>query len=364
MLVLSLSTNLSNNVSQQISESWDGLWDLVLEGGLYRVLANAGIVIAIGCLMIFLVDFAKKWLQDERGNWTLSEMAFPLIVVFFLANGDTNLATATRSLRDIINNYNDQVLGAVSNQVNFENSLQQIAQFSSASGQITELRAQCNAIVEQEALPTCLRLQNQKAQEVLTEYRRNNPGAETSAWANELAKRMSVNELDPSSPIQGVQQILQGGVGLYLSNSILPVIEALVVAFQAAFQQLLEASMLVTALLGPIALGSSLLPFGAKPFYAWLTGFFSLGMCKLCLNLLTGLMAVATSKVAPYDMMPTAIAIGILSPILALALAGGGGLAVFNGITSAVGGAAGTVGGGAGSIAVRAIASRMATRKA
>lgn len=340
MLLLSFAANQSNEVSQAIAESWDQLWELVLEGGLYQILANAGIVIAIACLMVFLVDFAKKWLQDEQGHWALAELAFPVLVVFFLANGGTNLATATRSLRDIINSYNDQVLGAISNQVNFENSLQQIAQFSSATNQITELRSQCNALIEQEALSTCLRLQNQKAQEIVAEYRKANPGAEAIQWANELARRLRVNELDPSSPIQGAAQILQGSVGFHLSNSVLPLAEGLVVAFQAAFQQLLEASMLVIALVGPIALGASLLPFGAKPFYAWLTGFFSIGMCKLYLNLLTGLMAVAASKVAPYDMIPTAIAIGLLSPILAMALAGGGGLAVFNGISSAVGGAA------------------------
>jgi hypothetical protein len=42
-----------------------------------------------------------------------------------------------------------------------------------------------------------------------------------------------------------------------------------------------------------LPVGASLLLIGAKPFYAWMTGFWSLGMAKLSLNIITGLAATA-----------------------------------------------------------------------
>ena len=116
----------------------------------------------------------------------------------------------------------------------------------------------------------------------------------------------------------------------FMNAPALFIVEAIMMAMQGAFQACIECSMLLTGLLGPIALGASLLPVGAKPLYAWLTGFFSLGMCKLCLNIITGLVASAIHNSGPTDTLGTAIALGLLSPLLAIALSAGGGMAVFN----------------------------------
>ncbi len=51
-------------------------------------------------------------------------------------------------------------------------------------------------------------------------------------------------------------------------------------ALAIAFQWIIEVCMLLTALLGPLAVGGSLLPVGQKAIFAWLTGFFSVGMIK------------------------------------------------------------------------------------
>ena len=47
--------------------------------------------------------------------------------------------------------------------------------------------------------------------------------------------------------------------------------------------------MLLTALLGPMAVGASLLPYGSKQIFTWLKAFFSLGMAKLSFNIILGL---------------------------------------------------------------------------
>jgi hypothetical protein len=140
------------------------------------------------------------------------------------------------------------------------------------------------------------------------------------------------------NPLEAVTNLFPGTV---ISRSImLAAIETFMVAMQSAFQALIEVGFLLTGLLGPLAVGASLLPIGAKPLYAWMTGFWSLGMAKLSLNIVTGLAATAIAASAQLDTLSIAITLGLLAPILALSLSAGGGMAIFSAILSAASAAA------------------------
>jgi hypothetical protein len=106
---------------------------------------------------------------------------------------------------------------------------------------------------------------------------------------------------------------------------------------QIAYQNLLEASLVITALLGPIAVGGSLLPYGAKPIFAWLAGFFSVGFARLCFNIIVGLTSVVATSSDGGDPFWFALFAGLLAPLLASSLASGAGLMVWTSISSAVG---------------------------
>lgn len=98
--------------------------------------------------------------------------------------------------------------------------------------------------------------------------------------------------------------------------------------------------MLLLAVLGPLAVGGSLLPVSGKPIFAWLTGFLSAGIAKISFSIIAVLTAAviingpAEDVSADPDLMWFIIFLGILAPILSLVLAGVGGLAVFNTISS------------------------------
>jgi hypothetical protein len=94
-------------------------------------------------------------------------------------------------------------------------------------------------------------------------------------------------------------------------------------AFGIAFQWVVEVSLLLTALLAPLAVGGSLLPIGQKAIFAWLTGFFSVGIVKLSFNIIVGLIATVVLNAGDSDPMVFAFATSILAPILSLALAAG-----------------------------------------
>jgi DMSO reductase anchor subunit len=91
---------------------------------------------------------------------------------------------------------------------------------------------------------------------------------------------------------------------------------------------IIEVMLLVTALIGPIFVALSMFPVGTKPMLAWGTSFLSLGFCKICFSLISGLSAIAFVYAGPdnIDMTVVAVVLGILAPVLAFGIASGSGL--------------------------------------
>ena len=87
-------------------------------------------------------------------------------------------------------------------------------------------------------------------------------------------------------------------------------------------------------------MGASLLPVAGKPIYAWLTGLFSAGIAKISFNIIAAVTAAviingpAENPNANPDLMWFIIFLGILAPLLSLAVAGAGGFAVFSAINN------------------------------
>ncbi len=331
----------SDEVSQQISASWDAVWESCLNGGVYRAIANIGSLLALISIAFFVVDFAKKWLQGGN-DWVISELIFPLIVIVLLANGGQNLAQATLGIRNIINYYNNEVLQFISSSVDLQSNLQSLSEYSEAQTIIAGLRGQCDGIVDQQKLGECLELTRQSSEEILALYRQRH-GDTAPEWVRALEQRVQQASANPNGIPMGANPLVTG-LALSLISSL---VEGFLLAVQAAFQLLVEVSFLLTALIGPIPVGLTILPFGAKPMFAWLSGFGALGLCKLSLNLMIGIVASVTLQSGPNAIDPiiSGVLLGILCPILAFAIASGGGFAIFQAISSTAvsvaGGAAG-----------------------
>ena len=332
--------NAGETISQAIADSFDRLWEQVLGGQLYAIINNVGLFFALISIGFWCVMLYKALDQNDMRPG-FSELIFPIVVIFLLANGGQNLASATLGMRSMVNGINQQVIETVGASVDFQRTLNNLASYSSAKSQVSQLANQCNGITKNEELQACLQDAQAQAQTLISQYSGGNPPA---AWiqdiqnsAQGIADKFSIFSDGAGGGFSGA---VAGGLGVLGDFSTAPFLiaaEAIIVATQGAFQYGIEVSMLMTALLGPIAVGLSFLPMGAKPIYAWLTGFWSLGICKLSLNIITGLVATAVQEAGPAssDTLVTAIAIGILSPLLSLGLAAGGGKAIFDGILSA-----------------------------
>lgn len=294
-----------------IAEAMNELWSEVLGGGLYAVITQLGVFFAVGSLVLFMTQWAKALIEyDEPIMW--SEIIWPLLVAVLLANDGAILANGTHGLRSVINNTSNSLLQNTSARISLQESYQIVTENIGAKAVIDSLVSQCDSIVDVQQQVDCLTNAEQQAQDF---SRTLKPSSQAL-----LAQIGSL--LNPLNVTERVGFALQTAVTGWLMS------------IGMAFQWVAEVSMLLTGLLGPLAVGATLLPVGAKAIYAWLISFFSIGLVKISYNIIVGLVATLIVNAESYNPLVFAFVAGLIAPILALVLAAGGGLAIFNSLNS------------------------------
>lgn len=310
--------------TQDVAALWDEQWEFFMGGDLYAALAQLGILFAIGTLLLMMIVFARQLLDSGAIAQPLESLIWPLLVAALLANEGTLLSDSTLSLRNLINSTNDRVLEIAAEGTEIRETYRQALGYSALEDWAGQILAQCQSLKTTEEQRACLREQYDT---VRAEVERTNlfDGVPVvGGFLDRLGR--AINE---SGPL-GLLGAIQGSARTAQTK-------LMFVGMQWAFSNLLEASMLLTALLGPLAVGGSLLPVGpgGKAIAAWLTGFFSIGIAKLSFNIIAGVTAGLIVNSGPQDTLWFVLLVGFLAPILALALAAGGGMAVFHSLTNA-----------------------------
>ena len=291
--------------SAAIAESMNGLWDDVLSGGLYAAIAQLGVFFGVGTLLLFIVQWAKDMVDGDNPK-AFSELIWPLVVVVLLSNQAQPLAVATRSLREIINQTNQTLLTSTSASIQLQDAYHRAMADIGSQDAARSLLTQCESIADPQQRRECME--------------------------NAIAQ---AKQIAHSSPDSGKGWLPDFGLSEFFNTNVFQLaVRGWLIAFSIAFQWMIEISLLLTALMGPLAVGGSLLPVGQKAIFAWLTGFFSVGMVKLSFNIISGLVATLVVNAKDDDPMIFAFATGLLAPILAMAIAAGGGMAVFNSLSS------------------------------
>lgn len=314
-------------------EAYDDLWLDVLEGPLYTTLVSTGVLFAVGTLLFFIIQMIKD-LNEGDLTRPITSLIWPLLVVFLLTKpGDASmyrLATFSYDLRRIINETNQTVLATTHIGVKLDDAYRQAQGMSSVRPTIEGWIKQCESLTGKQQMQ-CMTIALKDAQDLLAAYGKANGSSnwltrEQARIGDMVAKLLDFNA---SWDEQG-RSIFWAMTGPAWEAAVY----SLLLAFQSAFQNLLEFSLLLTVLLGPIAAGASLLPVDGKPIYAWLTAIFSLFTAKLCFNITAGLASTIMVDVEQVDHLWFAIFVGVLSPIFSTALAAGGGMAVWSSITN------------------------------
>ena len=298
--------------SEAISAAMDRLWDDVLRGGLYAAIAQMGVFFAVGTLLLFMVQWFKAMIEGDNPQ-AFTEIIWPILVIVLLANQATFLSACTIQLRGIINQVNQQILTSTSGSLQLQEAYQQVMGQVGGQDAARSILSQCATLADPQQQNECVQNATRQAADI----------------ASSVGGQSSGGEQNPFDALNPVKQIENATTTVFAVA-----VRGWLIAFGIAFQWLVEISLLLTGLLGPLAVGGSLLPVGQKAIFAWLVGFFSVAMVKLCFNIICGLVATLVINARNADSMIFAFATGLLAPILSLVLAAGGGMAVFNSLSS------------------------------
>ena len=316
--------------AQSIAEGWDKQWVDLLQNNtnnnLYGALTNLGVFFAVGTLLIFMMQWLKDTINNDYSR-PISGLIWPFVVVLFLTNtGDgTVLSSLTLGVRNFVNSINQQVVESADVNQNY----QQAITMSVTEDVVGSFLRPCQSLTGEQQ-NQCFIKATEKIDILWQEYR-NLYG--DRPWINRLENQ--VNQI-----ILGRGVLSQEAFNSLLGSTVQITIKNFFISLQSAFQNLIEATMLLIAALGPLAIGGSLLPVAGKPVYAWLTGFFSLGIAKISFNIIAILTASvivngpAQNPNTNPDLMWFIIFLGILAPIISLIVAIAGGFAVFNAINN------------------------------
>ncbi len=331
----------------EIPDALNKLWKVSMEGSMYRTLCFLGMLIAVFAVGYWCVKFYKT--LDEGGlKPAVNEMIFPLILVVMLSNNGSNMRDATLAARDAMNSFNATLNRVIDAEMSLRSATSVLSNFDSlisfTDGQV---RA-CQSITEFPKYEACMTQNGTIAKAVNLGLSKlwpdsSNDGAkwqkEIQDWKDYTAN-YTKNRFDLSS------LSLEQSKGGNITDKLLDIknihnfedtaqFRGVILSFRGAFLYIIEVMMLVTALVGPVFLGLSLFPVGTKPLVTWGVSFLTLGFCKICFSLISGLSSMAMVLAGPnnVDMLVTSVVLGLLAPVLAISVASGSGLATLSSVT-------------------------------
>ncbi len=333
------------------------LWTIAMEGNLYSLVSAFGVTIAVFAAGFWCLKFYQG-LQEGTLTPAMNQLLWPFLLVLLLSNGGKNLRSLTMTTRDVMNNMNSLVNQTVSAEVSIKSANEVLSNNFWVSIAVNAQYRACAASPYPDRIVSCINGAKIFADGLVGAQ---NPGVSNNAeyqaqlnkWKDaqlasnaELAKRAieAVGQQNPAtaSGTPGMTGATTTGnpsssildAEYYTHQGNLDSVVSTIMSFKKGFVYIIEIMMLVHGLIGPIPLGLSLFPVGTKPVMAWGVSFLTLGFCKICYSLISGLSSIAFIYAGPEntDMTVVAVVLGILSPVLAFSIASSAGIGALNGI--------------------------------
>ena len=338
------STSLIKDSIEQIEsiqDAWDTRWTDIFTStnGLYLGINQCAAFFLVGTFIFFAVG----WVKDavERGIFpALPHIIWILVISTLLYNNGTMLGIATLGIRNVINDQTKTVLEIQVGDVSMLEALNDVVVSQQAKDLIQREYADCEAKEGQAQIDCLIEAGKRTERRLQDEYQNTgfwSPGVQR-LWARVKAITEKVEQDYQDSPNTTTNPLVDILLETVVQTTNQALAQSFLKGWQWAFSSLLELAMLLTGLMGPIAVAGSAMPLQARPLWAWLTGFFSLGMAKFSYNVIIGLAAtvLVTADAQSQSDFGFLLLIGVLAPILALAIAGGAGMAVFRGVSGGV----------------------------
>lgn len=327
------------NATQALASVWDKQWETIFSGSLYAALVGVGSVFALGTLLFFMVQVGRQMIDGDISK-ALPDFIWPILVITLLADNGVLLASGTQGIRGFIYEVNQQFLETTALDTNIREAFKDASAMGATEARLGSFVKPCQELTGQKQIE-CLKEAEAKIDDYVSKLQKDKGIKNKANWRVVQRVKRSLSDAiqtaqapEASLGEKAKEFLFADPLSALVGSAQQAMIRGFLLSVQLAFQTLIEVALLLTALLGPLAVGGSLLPVGGKSIYAWLTALFSLGIAKLSFNIIVGITATVIVNAPETDAMVFPVFSAILAPILALGLAGGGGFAIFQSISS------------------------------
>lgn len=322
--------NQNRGTSQFFIDSWNSQWNILLNGPIYENLTKLGAGIALISIGFWGLKMVTDANQGKLYEY-FQEMIWPIIVGILLTNNGQVLKESTLAIREILNSTSQSILTTSNSSTSLQKAYVDVTNRQGAEDYVSALMAQCQELPAGEQQNTCFTEAQAKIEsELSTSYG-------SSGWVTGLLSNVSnaVNGITSGGVLAPVFALQKSAQEMLLRGFFL--------ALQIAIQNAIELTWLVTACLGPLAAGASLIAFGTRSIFAWITAMVSVGVLKICFNVAVGISAQVFVGAENFSSLALGFLMAILSPLIALGLSAGGGLAVWSSLTQVASFTAGAI---------------------
>ncbi|MBD2438848.1 hypothetical protein [Nostoc sp. FACHB-110] len=311
------------NGSRMVVSAFNQDWvDLATgQSEVYKAVVNVAALIGVVLVSFWSISWYSRLAQEGLNNEILNEMIYPLIVCLMLTinNGDL-LANTSLMFRNVAINLNDRVLSITRNGITLRDAIrttnmdQAFALSVQAQLQECEKKPTNGRNAEGEPINPREICQKEKTDQIKEQAQKYKEKYGLSSYSNSWNPKEIAGQF-VNSAVQTLSWLIFSGL-------------------QAGFQYVVQIAFLMNAYIAPIFLVLSLLPMGAKPIYAWMAGWLALTLILMSYSIVCGIAASAIVNASNSNPLFLQLVQAILSPILAVAIGAGGGMATFSGFSS------------------------------
>ncbi|MEO0770586.1 MAG: hypothetical protein AAFY72_14370 [Cyanobacteria bacterium J06649_4] len=315
----------------------DEMWAEIFasDGALYNQVVKLATVILIVGFFFFMLSFAKAMKSNDQDK--VQEILVWGIVISILLQGQgAVLKKATVTSRNFINDKTKSVLLVQIGQLTIKDALQDVILTDQARERVKQAFSDCEA-KEGDAQLACLEKGAEEAEAIVKEYESSGfwPAGLRRFAGNINTINRDIKDARARGDLDSRREAFAKWdsdiTGLIWQSATNSGSREFLKSFQNWFTFGFEFAMLLTGLLGPLAVAATLIPKQPRALFSWAIAFFSIGILKLSYNLLIGFAAVYASKSQMQDLGSSGflLMMSMGAPLISIGVAGGGGAAIF-----------------------------------
>ncbi|MBE9060321.1 hypothetical protein [cf. Phormidesmis sp. LEGE 11477] len=317
------------DVSKSSEEGLNELWEMTFTGtyspGYLAVMDFAKKVMVIPFFWM-LIPITQAF-TFNRYEEIFKHVAWIVLICVLTVNSYGLMTKIAYGSRNFVNDTTREILSFQLGPVSMKDALSDVLLTEEAKETIRLNFVECEAKEGEEQLK-CFEDGAKKAKDAITaaENKTNALGLNISGLKR-LTERLDKIIGDINLAKDSQNDMTFGLVNFFFQSAGQAIAQQLMKGFQSAMMTIIDVGFYLTAMLAPIAVAASLAPLQPRIIFIWGAGFIAFALMKMSYNILIGAIATVALTIDATNFGSTGllIAMGVISPLLAMAMGGWGG---------------------------------------